>query len=209
MTSEILGGYRLTDGTYSRELFEIPTDFFKRKTLELSRAWVRSEMQGKLLPHLLSGIGRFIGNNPDYEQLIGMVSASQDYDSPSLQLLAETVKMVAGRSEFADLIRPRNPVDLNQLSSDEMKAYLEQISSYRDLDRVLKLRNPDSPGAPQLFGSYQLFGAKLMAINRDPGFSNTTDFLMSADLLAMSRKIRIRFMGPVGDENFRIRHQLP
>jgi len=66
------------DGLYTGHLFAYSPAFIRHEgpTLEISKAFVRREYRGQVVPIslLCRGIGQFVSRNPHYRNLIGLVS---------------------------------------------------------------------------------------------------------------------------------------
>ncbi|MEO6436362.1 MAG: hypothetical protein ABIP55_11475, partial [Tepidisphaeraceae bacterium] len=71
-----------------------------------------------------------------------------------------------------------------------------------DLSELVSEVEPDQKGIPVLLRQYLKFGAKLLAVNVDPAFSDVVDGLLLADLPKAPRRVLEKYMGREGVETY-------
>ena len=215
---QVVGGYRVgfsdvilknegIHGFYTHSLFRIRPELLQKlgPTLELGRSFVRPEFQKSYAPLLLlwKGISKIVCNNPKYRHLLGPVSISASYQTMSRQLMVDFLNCHFAASDLDKLVKPRNPFRSHLRAlfhhpvQRDMPADTEQLS---DLVRDLE---GDGKGLPVLLRQYLKLGAKVLAFNVDPDFSDVLDALIVVDLLHADRKVLDRYMGAEACTAFR------
>ncbi|HTL30856.1 MAG TPA: GNAT family N-acyltransferase [Tepidisphaeraceae bacterium] len=214
---EIVGGYRIgqTDvllagkgrqGLYTSTLFEYSDEALRRLTpgLELGRSFVSPNYQRSYSSLLLlwKGIGQFVVRNPKYKTLFGPVSISNTYRSASKQLMVRFLR-VHHNANAQQLVTPKNPFHerrVGGLDDATLATFLDRDGD--DLSALVSEIEPDQKGIPVLLRQYLKLGAKLLAINVDPKFSDVVDGLLMTDLTQTDRRVLARYMGDEGLRHF-------
>lgn len=214
---EIVGAYRLgptdqilpakgKDGLYTSTLFNYKTDLLARlgPALEMGRTFVRQEYQRSFAPLMLlwKGIGRFCCEEPRYKILFGPVSISNDYHSTSRQLMVQFLKVHHQLANLADLVKPRNPFREQPVNGFDAAALRASVKECDDLAELVAELEPDQKGVPILLKQYLKLGAKLLAFNLDPDFSDVVDGLIVVDLTRTEPRILQKYMGREGYAGF-------
>jgi putative hemolysin len=207
---EIVGGYRigLTDellaatgrqGLYTASLFDYADEALRKITpgLELGRSFVAPNYQRSYSALLLlwKGIAQFVARHPRYKILFGPVSISDTYQSVSKQLMVRFLRIHHASDHYGRLITPRNPFRERRVQGLDDAAVRALLCDEDEVSSVVSEIEPDRKGMPVLLRQYLKFGAKLLAINVDPQFSDVVDGLLMADLTRTDRKILQRYMG--------------
>jgi putative hemolysin len=216
VANEIVGGYRVgqTDillpvkgrqGLYTSTLFDYSNEALRQITpgLELGRSFVATKYQRSYSPLLLlwKGIGQFIVRHPRYKNLFGPVSISNTYQSVSKQLMVRFLRVHHSSPNAGRLVTPRNSFRERRVGGvGDLPSDGEEISS------LVAEIEPDQKGIPVLLRQYLKFGAKLLAINVDPQFSDVVDGLLMADLTRTDPTILQRYLGIQGVACFRGYH---
>lgn len=216
-TREVVGGYRLgaTDellpakgrlGLYTSTLFNYKAEMLRRidPALEMGRSFVRREYQRSYAPLLLlwKGIGSYIVRQPRYRYLFGPVSISNDYNTVSRTLMVQFLQMHHAMPGGASLVRPRHPFRLRpprDLAGSLGRALLRGSDDVSDLVAEIE---PDEKGIPVLLRQYLKLGAKFVAFNVDPAFSDALDGLIVVDLLNTEPRVLEKYMGRDGYRSF-------
>jgi len=214
---QIVGGYRLgqTDvllgakgrqGLYTSTLFNYSEEALGQinPALELGRSFVSPDYQKEYAPLLLlwKGIGRFIVQNPRYKALFGPVSISDQYSSVSKQLMVRFLRLRHGLAGKRAIVTPRNAFRDRRVDGWDDSTIRTLLHDGDDISDLVSEIEPDKKGIPVLLRQYLKFGAKLLAINVDPNFSNVVDGLLMADLTHADRKMLNRYMGADGADAF-------
>lgn len=205
----LLGGYRLgdaeriaqqrgVDGLYSHSLWDFDAASLARlgPALELGRSFIRVETQRApvALSLLWRGIGAWLAERPSVRRLFGPVSLDRRYSQDSLQAI---VGHFADRrpSQTGMVVRARTPVRVEP----EARRRGAQAPTLAALHRLVSSQEADGRGVPILVRHYAKMGARFVAANEDPSFSNVIDLLIEVDLDETEpRRIR-RFMGPAAE----------
>jgi putative hemolysin len=218
---DIAGAYRLgpTDmilaargkrGLYTSTLFDYQADLLQRlgPALELGRTFVRAEYQRSFAPLLLlwKGIGRYVCQHPRYKTLIGPVSISNDYQSTSRQIMVQFLKAHHLLPGLAELVRPRNPFPERRVRGWDADSVKQMARQSDDLSDLVAELEPDQKGIPVLLKQYLKLGAKLLAFNLDPDFSDVVDGLIVVDLTRTERRLLDKYMGKDGYDQFMRHH---
>jgi putative hemolysin len=214
---EIVGAYRLgqTDtiladkgkrGLYTSTLFDYRTALLERlgPALELGRTFVRQEYQRSFAPLLLlwKGIGHYVVRHPRYKMLLGPVSISNTYQSASRQLMVQFLKAHHLMAGLSDLVRPRNPFREQRVGGWDAESVKTMVKQSDDLSELVAELEPDQKGIPVLLKQYLKLGAKLLAVNLDPDFSDVVDGLIVVDLTRTERRVLEKYMGKEGAGGF-------
>lgn len=214
---EIAGAYRLgpTDeilptkgeqGLYTTTLFDCDIRLLRQITpaLELGRSFVRAEYQKSYQPLLLlwKGIGQYVVRHPRYRHLFGPVSISNTYQSVSKQLMVQFLRIHHCAGEQVRLVQPRNPFRPPRIGGWDWSAWQLLLRRADDVSELVSDLEPDHKGIPVLLRQYLKLGAKLLAFNVDPRFSDCVDGLLVADLARTDTRLLDRYMGRTGREMF-------
>jgi putative hemolysin len=219
---QIVGAYRLgqTDvilprqgksGLYTSTLFDYRSKLLHQldPALEMGRSFIRQEYQRSFAPLLLlwKGIGRLCVMNPRYKRLFGPVSISNTYQSVSRQLMVQFLKAHHLLSGLADLVRPRHPFRETRVSGLDAESVKSMASESDGLSELVSEIEPDQKGIPVLLKQYLKLGAKMLAFNLDPDFSDVVDGLIVVDLTKTEPRILEKYMTKPGYASFMQYHR--
>ena len=209
---EIVGGYRMgqTDvilaakgaqGLYTSTLVDYRPQLLRRlnPALELGRSFVAPQHQRAYAPLMMlwKGIGAFLVRHPHYRHLYGPVSISKTYQSVSKQLMVRFLRLHHG-GRMEKFVTPHNPFRDRRVDGWDDHAVRALLHDGEDLSELVSEIEPDQKGIPVLLRQYLKFGARLMAVNVDPGFSDVVDGLLLADLTKAPRRVLEKYMGREG-----------
>lgn len=223
---QIAGGYRVgkmdelyaqkgTEGIYLTSIFYIKESLLAQispQALELGRSYVVKEYQRSYNPLLMlwTGIAHFVllPENRKYRYLIGPVSISAEMHDTSKTLIVNFMEQNNLAQDLKDFARPKHPFQ----ADNKAKAYYEQyyhtfaVEDTRDLnDAITELE--DGAGIPVLFKHYLKMGARMIAFNVDPDFSDVLDCLMITDLTRTDQHLLGKYMGRENVEGYLAEHQ--
>jgi putative hemolysin len=222
---EVVGAYRLglTDrilaergvaGLYTYELFDYRRDMLDRlgPALEMGRSFVRAEYQRSFTPLLLlwKGIGRFVVDHPQYRYLFGPVSISGAYQSMSVQLMVQFLRLHHGATADPALpsqVTARTPFVTSRArgwDDRELRALAADEDALSDLVADLEV---DQKGLPVLIRQYLKLGAKFLSFNVDRAFGDCVDGLILVDLPNADRKVTERYLGKEGLASYLAHHR--
>ena len=214
---EVIGGYRIgqTDvilrakghqGLYTSTLFDYKPEVLRRinPALELGRSFVAPAHQKAYAPLMLlwKGIGQLMVREPRYRHLYGPVSISNTYSSVSKQLMVRFLRLHHGSAETDRIVKPKHPFPDRRVDGFDDAAVRALLHDGDDLSEIVSEIEPDQKGIPVLLRQYLKFGAKLLAINVDPQFSDVVDGLLYADLSRAPRRMMEKYMGRDGAASF-------
>ena len=214
---EVVGAYRLglTDqilatqgknGLYTSTLFNFTDKFLQeiQPALELGRSFVRREYQKNYAALLLlwKGIGRFLGQRPQYRYLFGAVSISNSYSELAQGLMTTWLRLHTFLPELAQNIQPRYPLQLKPDRGRELRLVLAGTDIVEELSTLLADVDPQRRGVPVLLKQYLKLGGKILGFNRDPQFNQALDALILVDLEQTPVALLQRYMGPDGWAKF-------
>jgi putative hemolysin len=216
----LVGGYRLgpTDTLraaqksqlYIDTLFRLKPAFFDAiaPSVELGRSFVRCEYQRSFTPLMLlwRAIGQFVASQPRYRHLIGPVTISANYSTASQALLVDALSQPAFRSELGRYCSPRHPFKGKHPARGELGRLATMVEGIDHLDSIVRDIEPDGKGVPILLKQYLKLGARCVAFNRDPDFSDCLDCLCVFDVLASDRRMREKYMGRPQSRQFLAAH---
>jgi hypothetical protein len=198
------------EGLYTHSLLRFKPALLQRldPALELGRSFVAPGFQRGYAPLLLlwRGLGTWIGANPRYRRLFGLVTMSADFQPLSKELVASFAKQHLFRGDLAKLTRPRRPYLPGYIPSRHdhltwrLGASLDEISTW-----VSELE-PDGKGLPVLFRQYAGLGAFFFGFNVDPDFGHALDGLICVDLAQSDPRMLARTMGADAAAAFLRRH---
>jgi putative hemolysin len=222
---EVVGAYRLglTDrilsergvaGLYTYELFDYRRDMLDRlgPALEMGRSFVRAEYQRSFTPLLLlwKGIGKFVVDHPQYRYLFGPVSISGAYQSMSVQLMVQFLRLHHGQAADPTLQSqvaartPFVPAPARNWDERQLKALVTDEDALSDLVADLET---DQKGLPVLIRQYLKLGAKFLSFNVDRAFGDCVDGLILVDLPNADRKVTERYLGKTGLASYLAHHR--
>ncbi len=218
---EIVGAYRLGQsdlilknfgqrGLYTSTLFAYRRQFLERinPALEMGRSFVRPGYQKSYASLLLlwKGIGAFICRNPQYKNLFGPVSISNDYHPGSKQLIVHFLKEYCSSEDLARFVRARSPFRTHPLKEWNDESTIEW--DIEELSALVADIETDQKGVPILLKQYLKLGGKLIGFNVDPAFSSALDGLIIVELLKTDVRLLERYLGEEGSAAFRVYHQV-
>jgi putative hemolysin len=222
-TREVVGAYRLgptdsitrrfgTEGLYTSTLFAFDHQFLEKigTALELGRSFVRPEYQRSFTPLLLlwKGIGAYVARNPQYKNLFGPVSISNDYQPMSRQLMVNFFHEQGSAEELTSLVKARSPFRSNPLKQWDTGAATMRLWDIEDLSALVADIETDQKGIPVLLRQYLKLGGRLLAFSVDRNFADVLDGLIIVDLTRTDPKMLSRYLGAAGSANF-LRHHQP
>jgi putative hemolysin len=192
-------------GLYTSTLFKFKPGFLEcmGPALELGRAFVRREYQGRAAPLALlwRGIGEYLVGNAECKTLFGPVSISRAYAGLSRRLMVEFLSKLRGDHELGALVSPRNP-PRDRLTRLERDALAALVHDTEDVSSLVSDIETDRKGIPVLLRHYLRLGASLLSFNLDQGFGNCIDGLIIVDLRAADAKLLRRYMGDAGYQHY-------
>jgi tryptophan synthase alpha subunit len=103
-------------------------------------------------------------------------------------------------------VRPRHPFPEQRVSGWDA-ASVHATTKSDDLSELVAELEPDQKGIPILLKQYLKLGAKLLAFNLDPDFSDVVDGLIVVDLARAERRLMEKYMGKDGFAAFLKHHQ--
>ncbi len=209
---EIVGAYRFASvqeilqafgprGLYICQLFKIKPGFFDAfgEGLELGRSFVQPAYQRHPLSLFLlwRGVGEYLVRNPHYRNLIGPVSISNDYHSAARRLMAKYIRNQLWDDDLAAHVAPRFPFSdkMNELDAD---AIVSTLGGIDEVSELLAEIAPASPGVPVLLRHYLKIGGNVVALSRDPDFSDVLDALTVVRMGQGNPRHLARYLGKEG-----------
>lgn len=201
----IAGAYRIAEisnvldreglaGLYTATLFDYDIAFFDAlgPAAELGRSFVRPEYQSSSALWILwRGIGQWLARHSTCRHLLGPVSIDRSYTDPSIRTMAAELEGRLRDDRLARLVRPTvplvcGPTPLLPNTGDPIQALEQRVRSLE----------PDGRGMPTLLRHYLKLGARALALNVDPAFSDVIDALVVVSLDRVDPHRLARFMGP-------------
>lgn len=193
---EIVGAYRLglvkeiikkygIKGLFSSIDFHYKPEFFrsfKYDAIELGRAFIRKEGEGKLDTALLllwKGIGKFLSQNPKHRILIGALSISQNYSSLSKALMVWFCQQ-HDHPVLAQCLQNQFVPKFEDVSDDELSVFKAKISNVKELGKCV--REIEGKSIPQFLISYAEMGSHFFGFASDASF-NCLDVGVVLDLV--------------------------
>ena len=217
---DVVGAYRICycdqilaslgiKGLYTQTLFKLRQRPLRKlgPTIELGRAFVREEYQRSFTPLMLlwKGIGALVCRKPEYGCLLGPVSISNTYQTLSRRLMVDFLKCQDGPEELKKIARPRNPFPDSAEAPMETRFASQDAQAISDLITDLE---EDGKGMPVLLRQYLKLGARALAFNVDPDFSDVLDVLVVIDLKKTDPRILDRYFGKEGRQRFHTHHHI-
>lgn len=207
---EITGAYRIgrvdqilqqygPQGLYTNSLFqfrELLESDFSEGTLEAGRSFVRPEYQrGLSLLVIWMAFARFIMANPNYKNMMGPVSISNEFKENSKTLMISYL-MKNFPHEKSSMVSSKNPPALDtNLEPEELVTILNASMDLSALQEFVRFAegNPKAQ-IPQLIKLYLELGVKFLAFNKDDEF-NSIDGLIWLDITAVPEAVGNRYFG--------------
>jgi putative hemolysin len=220
-SKEITGAYRIgrvdriikergLPGVYTTTLFNLDellkTDF-KEGTLEAGRSFVRPEYQrGLTLIMIWMALARFIVANPEYRNLMGPVSISNEFQENSKHMMVNYL-MKQYPHEKSALVTSKNPPQFNSnISAEELMGLVDSSLNLEDLQNfVRQVEGNPKAQIPQLIKLYLELGVRFLAFNKDDAF-NSIDGLIWLDVTRVPEQIMLRYMSQDEYTSYRKRH---
>lgn len=213
--SQIAGGYRIgkidelfdkngADGIYLNSIFRIKERLLEDisdYSLELGRSYVVKEYQRSYQPLLMlwTGIAQFVvqEDNKKYKYLIGPVSISSELQDTSKTLIVAFLEQNNLAQNLQDLAKPKHKFHGDSQANDYFKKYNHTfaVEGMREINDAVTELEKGKGGIPILFKHYLKMGARMLAFNVDPDFSNVLDCLMVTDLTQTDRHLLTKYMG--------------
>ncbi len=212
---QVVGGYRLglvdeilrsygRRGLYSHSLFRYSRNFLQQisPAIELGRSFVRPEYQRNFAPLMLlwKGIGHFVAQNPQYANLFGPVSISNDYSGMSQRLLIRFLKQNLFDGSLSRHVKPRYPY--RTAWKEGWNTMLHRDISLDELSTLIAEIEEDDKGVPVLIRQYLKLGGRLLGFNVDPQFQHCVDGLIRVDLRQADPRLLKKYLGSEGAATF-------
>lgn len=176
--------------------------------LELGRTFVRVERQRSHAPLLLlwRGIAEYVGREPRYCRLLGLVSIGQSYRQVSRELIVDCLRAHSLDQALAPLVRPRRPFRsqriLSALGSGEL-----QTCDLNAIDALVAEVEPDSKGVPVLLRQHLKLGGRILGFNVETAFANSIDCLVLIDLRRTPYRLLRKYMTAAALLSFNAAHR--
>lgn len=211
----VAGGYRIgklqeildtkgKDGIYIASIFTISEELLQKvqPTLELGRSFITKAYQRSYNPLLLlwTGICQFILKDIKYRYIIGPVSISAEMNSTSKTLLVNFLEENELAKDLTDYVKPKHKFKGKRRVNEFYHSFA--LTDIKDINEAITELEENQMGVPVLFKHYLKMGAKMLAFNIDPDFSDVLDCLMMTDLLKTDRHLLQKYMGKEGLARF-------
>ena len=221
---ELAGAYRIgkvnrilhrhgVAGLYTHTLFNYSPELLANLgySFELGRSFIRPEYQRSFSPLLLlwKGIGQLVARNPEYKNLIGPVSISNDYTAVSRQLLAAYLMDRHQPAALAEGVEARHPLRLATCGGIDPQAGARFIGDMDEISALIAGIEHDGKGAPILLRQYLKLGGVILGLNVDKQFGNCLDGLILVNLAKTEPRLLEKYMGREGAAAFQARHLQP
>ena len=190
---EIAGAYRMglgsqifaehgINGFYLQDLFRFEPELYDMmsKSIEMGRAFIRSEYQQKPMPLFLlwKGIVHTTLRYPEHKFLIGGVSISNQFSDFSKSLMIEFMKSHFYDPYIAQYIHPKKEFRVKLKDADKDFVFNEAEADLNKFDKIIDEVEPGNLRLPVLIKKYIKQNARVVAFNVDPLFNNAVDGLM-------------------------------
>lgn len=190
---KIAGAYRMglgkhifekygINGFYLQDLFRFEPELYDMmsKSIEMGRAFIRSEYQQKPMPLFLlwKGIVHTTLRHPEHQFLIGGVSISNQFSEFSKSLMIEFMKSHYYDPFVAQYIHPKKEYKVKLKDADKDFVFNETEADLNKFDKIIEEVEPGSLRLPVLIKKYIKQNARVVAFNVDPLFNNAIDGLM-------------------------------
>lgn len=192
-TKQIAGAYRMglgsqiyaeygIDGFYLQDLFRFEPELYDMmsKSIEMGRAFIRSEYQQKPMPLFLlwKGIVHTTLRYPEHKYLIGGVSISNQFSEFSKSLMIEFMKSHYYDPYVAQYVHPKKEYRVKLKDADKDFIFNETEADLIKFDKIIDEVEPGNLRLPVLIKKYIKQNARVVAFNVDPLFNNAVDGLM-------------------------------
>jgi putative hemolysin len=190
---QIAGAYRMglgskifeqfgINGFYLQDLFRFEPELYDMmsKSIEMGRAFIRSEYQQKPMPLFLlwKGIVHTTLRYPEHKFLIGGVSISNQFSDFSKSLMIEFMKSHFYDPYIAQYIHPKKEFRVKLKDADKDFVFNEAEADLNKFDKIIDEVEPGNLRLPVLIKKYIKQNARVVAFNVDPLFNNAVDGLM-------------------------------
>lgn len=214
---ELVGAYRMgpTDeilqrsglrGLYTSTLFQMKPALIEKisPALELGRSFVRPEYQrsSAALALLWKGLAAYVVEHPQYRNLFGPVSISNDYHKVSHQLMVSFLRRHSFLKEESRLVRARRAFRSRRGKGWTLRLSRLMTANLDNISDLVADVEMDGKGMPVLLRQYLNLGGKILGFNVDSEFSNVVDSLILVDLAQTERRVLDRYMGKDGAAKF-------
>jgi putative hemolysin len=215
----VVGGYRIgkldqimdtygKNGIYSCGLFRIRSPLIRQimPAIELGRSFVTLEYQKGYFSLLLlwNGICQYLVRNPHYRYIIGPVSISSEMNDISKSLLVRFLENNRMAENLQEWVKPRNRFKVKRKAKKHYNSFA--INDLKEIQEAITELENNQMGVPILFKHYLKMGARMLAFNVDPEFSDVLDCLMMTDLTQSDRRLLRKYMGDEGLKHFLAAH---
>ena len=219
---ELVGAYRIgkvnrilhnhgVAGLYTHTLFNYSPELLANLgySFELGRSFIRPEYQRSFSPLLLlwKGIGQLVARNPEYKNLIGPVSISNDYTAVSRQLLAAYLLDKHQPVALAEGVEARHPLRLATCGGIDPRVGAHFIGDMDEVSALIAGIEHDGKGAPILLRQYLKLGGVILGLNVDKQFGNCLDGLILVDLAKTAPRLLEKYMEKTGAAAFLAWHR--
>ena len=192
-TKQIAGAYRMglgsqiyaeygINGFYLQDLFRFEPELYDMmsKSIEMGRAFIRSEYQQKPMPLFLlwKGIVHTTLRYPEHKYLIGGVSISNQFSEFSKSLMIEFMKSHYYDPYIAQYVHPKKEYRVKLKDADKDFIFNETEADLIKFDKIIDEVEPGNLRLPVLIKKYIKQNARVVAFNVDPLFNNAVDGLM-------------------------------
>lgn len=217
---QIAGGYRIgkTDeilqkygfeGIYICTIFQVKEALLQQiqPAIELGRSFIVKEYQRSYQPLLLlwTGICQFILQDMKYRYIIGPVSISAEMNAVSKTLLVNFLEDNELAEGLAEFVKPKHKFHKKRKAVSYYHSF--STDDMRDLNDAIVELEKNQMGVPVLFKHYLKMGAKMLAFNVDPDFSDVLDCFMMTDLLKTDKFLLQKYMGKENLEKYYAFHK--
>lgn len=202
-TDEILQKYGF-EGIYICTIFQVKEDLLRhiQPAIELGRSFITKEYQRSYQPLLLlwTGICQFILQDMKYRYIIGPVSISAEMNAVSKTLLVNFLEANELAEGLAEFVKPKHKFQKKRKAVSYYHSF--STDDMRDLNDAIVELEKNQMGVPVLFKHYLKMGAKMLAFNVDPDFSDVLDCFMMTDLLKTDKFLLQKYMGKENLEKY-------
>lgn len=193
---QIMGAYRVgmlkeimrtrgAESVYSAQFFRFSQDMIDQleKSIELGRSFVKKEYQRRslALPMLLQGVAQLFIENPEYENLLGPVSISNEFGTHSKKAI---IKFLNEHYRHpGTLAIAVNPPKLSTPITEKEWDLLFKIHGVTDFKSLNALvatleKSPDRK-IPPLLEIYTKFGVEFIDFNFDADFNSVDGLILT------------------------------
>lgn len=206
---EIVGSYRIGNGNfinenigkkgfYSNTLFKYNEKFepYLKDSIELGRSFVQPKYWGtRALDYLWYGIGAYLKVNPHIKYMFGPVSISGTYPSLAKDMMIFYYSHYFSNKE--ELVEAKLPYQYSCHIQDLKDSFVLEDRK-KDFKTLKSTLNSMGVTVPTLFKQYadicEEEGAKFLAFNVDPDFSNCVDGFILVEVDKIKNSARKRYI---------------